>query len=219
VGDEPPVSDVTDVWCQPRPVSIYFQPAEAKYQTWLLLLSLCHHIKGFTEEFLSVLADFDAPPSLGGRTAAKQWFVNRIHFLRALLENRSTHLISQNTTLMGAAVVNRLTKHDGGNKRMSEHVNTVEFLENLGKRILSATAFEQFQSKKQQGFEDHYVQAPLGVIDEAKIFLAASPQRNYCLRSESVSSHHHHNKSHHHHPQKWPNKVSINTILYTLLMQ
>ncbi len=103
VGDEPPVSDVTDVWCQPRPVSIYFQPAEAKYQTWLLLLSLCHHIKGFTEEFLSVLADFDAPPSLGGRTAAKQWFVNRIHFLRALLENRSTHLISQNTTLMGAA--------------------------------------------------------------------------------------------------------------------
>ena len=174
VGDEPSVSTATDVWCQPRPVSIYFQPTESKYQTWLLLLSLCHHIKGFQKEFLSVLADFDTPPSLGGRTVVKQWFINRIHFPRALLENRSTHEISQNATLMCAAVTKRLMKHDGKKTRMMEHVNTVEFLENLGKRILSATAFQQFQSKKQQDLEDHYVQAPVGVIDEAKLFLATS---------------------------------------------
>ena len=75
----------TDVWCEPRPISIRFSPANSSYKTWLYLLSFCHHIRGFKETFIATISAGDGISS-GAPTSTKNWFINRIHFPHALLE-------------------------------------------------------------------------------------------------------------------------------------
>ena len=163
----------TDVWCEPRPISIRFSPLDSTYKTWLYLLSCCHHIRGFKETFIAAAV---AGLSSGApTTSTSNWFINRIHFPRALLENRSTQKIFQNQTLMSAAVTDYLKGFDDGKDRMMEPVNTVEFLEKLAKQILVPVAlFEAFRSsKKNNKFDKCYVQAPVGALNDAKLYLAA----------------------------------------------
>ena len=163
------------------PIRIQLDPTKANnYKAWLLLLSLCHHIPEFKEKFISTTF---LPQVVGRRTddaqepqpapGTKQWFVNRIHFPRALLEHRSTYKISQNLSLLPPAVAKRIAKIDGKG-RLIETVNKVSALERFAKRILPATAFKQFQqSQKQKGCQHYYVQAPVGTLDEAKLYVSS----------------------------------------------
>jgi hypothetical protein len=86
--DDSKPGQTEDVWGYATPIVFLFDPATAKHSSWIFLLSLCHHIKGFEEVVkttfdLSVL-DPSAPKN-------KKWFINRLHFPRALLENRATY--------------------------------------------------------------------------------------------------------------------------------
>ena len=167
----------TDVWCQPRPFSIFFHPIKSNYRTWLLLLSVVHHVPGFITKFLDAITEFDTKTSMvGGRTKPKQFFINRIHFPRALLQNREHFGLSQNQTLMPAPLANHLADLDDNKKRMVERVNTVAYLGKLAKRILRRNAallhFQRTKTEEQLD-ENYYVQAPVEVLHEAKLLLAA----------------------------------------------
>ena len=125
----------TDVWCHPRPLSIKFNPTESNYRSWLFILCICHHIPRFKVVFLAFVSEFfqDNPLPMTSRTTTRDWYINWIHFPRGLLENRSTHKILQNQTLMSPAVAKRLSRHDDNKSRMLEHVNTVSFLDKFGR--------------------------------------------------------------------------------------
>ena len=155
------------VWCKPLPIKIIFDPSKSNYKTWLFLLSICHHIPKFQKTFIATMFS-----SIKGRK--KQWFINRIHFPRALLENRATYEVLQNQKLLSPAVANRLTEFDGNKKRIVESVNMVLFLEKLAKRILPANAYRQFQKSKTEtgGKEEYFVQAPVGTLHEAKEYIS-----------------------------------------------
>ena len=53
-ADNESPSTVADVWCQPTPFKITFNPHTSNYKGWLLVLSLCHHIPAFKKQFLSM---------------------------------------------------------------------------------------------------------------------------------------------------------------------
>ena len=90
----------TSGWCLVRPFSIFFHPINSNYRTWLLLLSVVHHIPGFITKFLDAFTEFDTSPSMaGGWTKHKQFFINRIHFPHALLQNWENFGLNQNQTL------------------------------------------------------------------------------------------------------------------------
>ena len=161
-----------DEWGQPMPIKIEFDPSKANYKAWLLVLSLCHHIPGFKEKFISTTFSNDAQQLLP--TTTKRWFVNRIHFPRALLKNRSTYKIIRNQSLIPPLVAQRIAGKDGY-QRLIEDVIKVSALENFARKILPPTALEQFyqQSQKQERFQDYYVQAPVGTLYEAKLHVSS----------------------------------------------
>ncbi len=186
--NDQPQPPTTDVWCHPSPLSILFNPTETNYQSWLFILSVCHHIPRFKDLFIAYVTDiFKDASSLGSKTKTKQWYINRIHFPRGLLENRATYNILQNVSLMSPSVAKRLANHDGDKPRTLEYVNTVAFLDKLADRILGPTnSLSQFQQSKKAGLDGYYVQAPVEVINEAR-FVLATMLSNATRRSTKLS--------------------------------
>jgi hypothetical protein len=74
-----------------------FNPHTSTYQNWLLVLSICHHIPAFSDKFLAMTKFDDVVAPMKN---SRQWFINRIHFPRSLLENWSTHKIHRNQSLL-----------------------------------------------------------------------------------------------------------------------
>jgi len=161
-----------DVWCHPRPIKIKFNPNTSNYGTWILILSLCHHYPVFKENFLRS-TDFDSDDT----KKRKEWHINRIHFTRALLEHRSDHDITQYQTTLSPSLAQKLASFDDVNKkqRMTEYINTVAFLDGLGQRILSASALQKFETSRPQQPPklQYYVQAPVGPLNDAKLYLSS----------------------------------------------
>jgi hypothetical protein len=161
-----------DVWCHPRPIKIKFNPNTSNYRTWILIVSICHHYPVFQKNFLSS-TDFDSVDT----KKRKEWHINRIHFTRALLENRSGFKVAQYQAILSPSLAEELASFDDVNKkqRMTEYVNTVAFLDGLAQRILPTAALQKFQlSRPQQVKKLHYyVQAPVGPLNEAKLYLSS----------------------------------------------
>ena len=161
-----------DVWCHPRPIKIKFNPHTSNYRTWILILSICHHFPVFKENFLSS-TDFDSVDT----KKRKEWHINRIHFTRALLENRSDFEVAQYQAILSPSLAQQLASFDDVNKkqRMTEYVNSVAFLDGLAQRILPAVALEKFEKSRPQQFQKlhHFVQAPVGPLNEAKLYLSS----------------------------------------------
>ena len=169
-AESPPV--IADVWCQPRPIKITFNPHTSKYKNWLLVLSLCHHIPAFKKKFLST-TEFESP--FNPKKNNKQWFINRIHFTRALLENRSDFEILQHQSLLSPHLARHLAEEfDEMNDRMIERVNTVSFLEGFARRILPPVALQLFIASMNEKTQDpdYFVQAPVGSLHDAKLHLS-----------------------------------------------
>jgi len=191
-------------WCHPTPIQVFFDPSDAKYTTWLLLLSFHHHLPGFQEKFVSFVQDAldikksSTPP----KKTNPAFFVNRIHFTHALLENRSTFGILQNVSTFSAAVAQQLADLDHKKTRMIENVNTVGYIDRYARRILSGSSlamYEQAMTKSRKNPQlHHYVQAPVGTIQDARVYLAAlsrqlapggerrSIERHVCLTPSST---------------------------------
>jgi hypothetical protein len=174
-ASEPPTT-ISDVWCQSLPIKITFNPHTSTYQNWLLVLSICHHIPAFTDKFLAMTKFDDVVAPMKN---SRQWFINRIHFPRSLLENRSTHKIHRNQLLLPAAVAHHLSTYNDNKTCMVEYVNTMPFLEGFGGRILPAAAIQLFQlsmsnMKTINPLQGHnYVQAPVGSLHEARLHLSS----------------------------------------------
>ena len=167
-------------WCHPTPMYVFFNPNDAKYKTWLWLLSFHHHLPGFREKFMSsVQVDIESATSHQPKTNPA-FIVNRIHFTDALLKNRSTFGILQNVSIFSAAAARELAKMDQNNTRMIENVNTIGSLHGYAKRILPESAvamYQQAMMKSSKCPEHHYVQAPVGPIQDARVYLAALSSR------------------------------------------
>jgi hypothetical protein len=142
-----------DVWCQ-QPIKVRFDWAAASFKSWLFILSLCHHLPKFKALFLST-----AFLSTKGKQV---FFINRIHFPRAILENRS----QQPTALMTPSDAKRIASLDAM-ERIVETVNTVDSLELLAKRILGTEMHNAFRESRKDGFGSYFVQAPVGPFSEA----------------------------------------------------
>ena len=159
----------------PVPMKLTFNPHTAKYKNWLLLLSICHHLPAFLPVFLSHISCFESSDS----KRTKQWFINRIHFTRALLEQRGHFDIAQNQALLPPSTAKSLSVFDNEKKCMIKNVNTVSFLDGVAQRILPDFALHLFhQSRlatpKLSTLQDHFVQAPVSTLNEAKMHLLAS---------------------------------------------
>ena len=146
-----------DVWCQ-QPIQVNFEWATASFKSWLFILSLCHHLPEFKALFLS--------SALLPTNGKQMIVVNRIHFPRAILENRSTFKLKQQTALMKPADAKEIASLDTTD-RIVEKVNTVDFLERFAKRILPTQMHKAFCKSRKDGFGSYFVQAPVGPLSEA----------------------------------------------------
>ena len=165
-----------DVWCRPSPFTVAFHPEKSKYNSWILFLCLCHHFPSFKDNFIAT-AQSKTPK-------IKQWYINRHHFPRALLENRSTYGVSSLISLLTEAAAERIVELIG-NKRLLSTVNRVSQLKTYAEEILPEVALRRFryQAGKKSGkghqppVKDHYyVQAPVGKVLEAKQYIATVNQ-------------------------------------------
>ena len=189
-----------DEWCKPTmPIKISFNARTANYRTWLLVLSICYHVPCF---LATAFRTFDLPKR-GGRD---QWSINKIHFPRALLENRLKKKfgLSQNTSIMSPGVARHLESLDGGRNKlqMADTTNTSGFLEEYAERVLLAPVFQQFQKSKSRRNgripKDYLVQAPLVSLDDVKGYFTLLKQathllpgsRNLAVKKNAAKSHH-----------------------------
>jgi hypothetical protein len=176
-------------WCKPlaKPIKVHFDPDKSNYQSWLLILSICHHIPAFLTEFRHHFIVNSSPLSGGEKKPRKQWLINRIHFPGALLVHREEKKckLSFNTSVMSPAVAKFLdgidNAHDGlgYKKRMTDRENTVGFLETYARGILSANLFQVFMNSKGRvktknlPSPDYLVQAPVISIEDVCRFCLA----------------------------------------------
>ena len=159
-----------DPWQSSSPIRVAFHPDKSKLNSWLFFLCLCHHFPSFKDDFIAT-ASSQSP------TKIKQWYLNRHHFPRALLLNRSTYQAVTFISLLTEAAAEKIAEMIG-NDRLISSVNRVSNLKTFAEGILPEVALGRFryQAGKKSGIrhQDHYyVQAPVGELLEAKQYVSS----------------------------------------------
>jgi hypothetical protein len=162
----------SDPWCQSSsPYSILFVPQNANYNTWLFVLCVYHHIPNFRRQFLDTVENLEKPA--GSLAQRQRWYINRLHFPQSLLVYREAKKI-QNIALLSPKTAREIASFDDDSNRLLEDVNKVSRLDVLANSILPPTALALFSAaipKKRMKIGDYIVQAPVGTMSEARLYL------------------------------------------------
>ena len=172
-------------WCKPdsKPIKVHFDPDKSNYQSWLLILSICYHIPDFLTAFNKDVVDVRLSKNQGERQSRKQWLINRIHFPGALLVHRQQKkyglLLNTSVMLPGVAkLLEGLDRSGCQRKRMTDHENTLGYLEQYAEGILPTNLYQVFlQSKRKLKNElssECLVQAPVISLTDVFLFCRAS---------------------------------------------